>query len=146
VPSACGRCERENQACAISPLMFPQTKSSRNSVAGQNRVWRSSTSAHIAGRRKSRSTQTSSGGTGFPPGRIVSRGPGQTYGDLVARESPDILIGDDCESIGVQEMAYLQAPAETRRGVGSIIVPELGGFGDLPDSLAQLSAVAVFSS
>ncbi len=37
---------------------------------------------------------------GFPSGRALARQPGQRYGDLVAVELPDVLIEDDCESIG----------------------------------------------
>ena len=37
---------------------------------------------------------------GFPAGRVLARGPGESYGDVAGHEAPDVLIEDDCESIG----------------------------------------------
>jgi hypothetical protein len=78
----------------------------------------------------------------FPRGRVLFRGPGESYGDVIAREPPDILIEDDCESIGVAELAYRQISEDVRRRVKSIVVPEFGGFSHLPDSLPELAALA----
>ncbi len=75
---------------------------------------------------------------GFPPGRILSRSPGQTYGELIVRELPDMLIEDDCESIGAAEIAYSQIPSERRGDIRSVVVPEMGGFDHLPTSLTKL--------
>ncbi|HET7353466.1 MAG TPA: hypothetical protein VFJ11_05380 [Gaiellaceae bacterium] len=78
---------------------------------------------------------------GFPEGRILSRGPGESYGEVAAREMPDVLIEDDCESInGAGEITYPQIPADRRARVRSIIVPEFGGIDHLPDSLDALLA------
>jgi hypothetical protein len=52
------------------------------------------------------------------------------------------LIEDDCESIGVTELAYGQISEDVRRQVKSIVVPEFGGFSHLPDSLEELAALA----
>ena len=76
---------------------------------------------------------------GFPCGRILSRGPGQSYGDVVEQQMPDVLIEDDCESIGACEISYFQVPAELRRRIRSIIVPEFGGIDHLSDSVANLA-------
>jgi hypothetical protein len=71
---------------------------------------------------------------GFPPGRILARGPGESYGDVVEREPPDVLIEDDCESIGAGEMTYPQIRPDVRARITSIVVPEFGGLHHLPDS------------
>src|SRR5262245_16096173 len=38
----------------------------------------------------------------FPGGQVIFRGAGQTYQDIAESIIPDILIEDDCESIGGQ--------------------------------------------
>ena len=75
---------------------------------------------------------------GFPPGRVLARQPGQRYGDLAARELPDVLVEDDCESIGADQMTYPQLPPELRDRIKSIVVPEFGGIDHLPDSVRDL--------
>ena len=79
---------------------------------------------------------------GFPPGRVLARGPRQSYGDVVAREMPDLLIEDDCASIGTDEIAYSQVEPDLRSQVRSVIVPEFGGIDHLPDSLLELTSKA----
>ena len=71
---------------------------------------------------------------GFPPGRILAREPGESYGDVVERERPDVLIEDDCESIGAGEITYPQLRPALRALIKSIVVPEFGGLDHLPDS------------
>ncbi len=80
---------------------------------------------------------------GFPPGRVLARQPEQSYGDLAASESPDILIEDDCDSIGAHQMTHPQIRPDLRRRIGSIVVPEFGGIDHLPDSLEELQAFAI---
>ena len=75
---------------------------------------------------------------GFPPGRILAREPGESYGDVVERERPDVLIEDDCESIGAGEMTYPQIRPDLRVRITSIVVPEFGGLDHLPDSPERL--------
>jgi len=76
---------------------------------------------------------------GFPPGRILAREPGESYGEVAGREMPDVLIEDDCESLdGAGEITYPQIRAELRNRIKSIIVPEFGGIDHLPDSLQAL--------
>ncbi len=75
---------------------------------------------------------------GFPHGPVVARAAGETYGEMIARERPDILIEDDCESIGADEIAYSQIRSDRRDAIKSIIVPEFGGIDHLPDSLDTL--------
>lgn len=78
----------------------------------------------------------------FPPGRILARRAGQSYGDLVAGELPDVLVEDDCESIGADQIGYLQLDPLLRAEVTSIIVPEFGGIDHLPESVADLLSLA----
>jgi hypothetical protein len=75
---------------------------------------------------------------GFPPGRVLARGPGESYGDVVGREPPDVLIEDDCESIGAGELTYPQIRPDLRARITSIVVPEFGGLDHLPDALDAL--------
>jgi len=76
---------------------------------------------------------------GFPPGRVLARGPGESYGDVAGREMPDVLIEDDCESInGGSEITYPQIRPKLRARIKSIIVPEFGGIDHLPNSLQAL--------
>jgi hypothetical protein len=54
---------------------------------------------------------------------------------------PDIIIEDDCESIGGEtEMIYPQIEAELRGKTRSIVVKEFGGIDHLPDELLALQA------
>ena len=79
---------------------------------------------------------------GFPPGRILACTAGESYGVLAERARPDVLVEDDCESIGgAPQLAYPQIPAPLRAGIGSIVVPEFGGIDHLPDSLEELRAL-----
>jgi hypothetical protein len=75
----------------------------------------------------------------FPPGRILARGPGETYGKVLERELPDIVVEDDCETIGAAELAYPQVRAELQERITSIVVPEFGGIDHLPKSLEDLT-------
>jgi len=75
---------------------------------------------------------------GFPAGRVLGRQPGQSYGDLAARELPDVLIEDDCESIGADQITHPQLPPDLRDRIKSIVVPEFGGIDHLPDRVADL--------
>jgi len=70
---------------------------------------------------------------GFPAGRVFARRPGETYGDIAGREAPDVLIEDDCESIGANQITYSQIPSAARARIKSIIIPEFGGIDHLPD-------------
>ena len=77
---------------------------------------------------------------GFPEAAILARAPGENYGDVAGRELPDILIEDDCESIGSREITFPQIRPELRARIKSIIVPEFGGIDHLPDSVLELLA------
>ena len=77
----------------------------------------------------------------FPPGPLYHRGPGETYAAVVERVSPDVLIEDDCESIGgAAEMATPHLDATARARTTAIVVPEFGGIDHLPDDATALAA------
>lgn len=77
----------------------------------------------------------------FPKGEIYHRNSGEGYKDVVARVSPppDILIEDDCESIGgVPEMTYPSLISELKTKIKPIVVKEFEGIDNLPDNLETL--------
>lgn len=76
----------------------------------------------------------------FPHGTIFFRQNGEEYADTAMRVMPDVLIEDDCESIGGEkEMAFPHLPPDIQQRIHSIVVPEFGGIDDLPDDLASLT-------
>jgi hypothetical protein len=76
---------------------------------------------------------------GFPAGELFFRRAGEAYADVAERVLPDVLVEDDCESIGGEvEMTYPHIRPELRAGMRSIVVPEAGGLDHLPDDLAAL--------
>lgn len=74
---------------------------------------------------------------GFPAGQVFYRHPGEQYCDAAERALPDILIEDDCESIGgEQEMTYPHIKPELQAKIKSIVVKEFGGIDHLPDDIS----------
>jgi hypothetical protein len=75
----------------------------------------------------------------FPEGALLFRGENEGYGDVVERNAPDILIEDDCESIGgAPEMTVTRVRPEIRSRIKSITVEEFGGIDHLPDAISRL--------
>jgi len=76
---------------------------------------------------------------GFPGGPVLFRQSEEAYGDVAERALPDILIEDDCESIGgAPQMTYPHIKEEIRSGIKSIVVREFEGIDHLPDGLGDL--------
>jgi hypothetical protein len=76
---------------------------------------------------------------GFPDGPVFYRQQGQAYPAVAERVLPDVLIEDDCESIGGEaEMTYPQLPPALKAKIRSIVVKEFGGIDHLPDEVAAL--------
>lgn len=76
----------------------------------------------------------------FPEGSVLHRGPNESYADVAERALPDVLIEDDCESIGgADEMVCPHLPDALSRRIHSIAVPEFGGIDHLLTDLAELS-------
>lgn len=76
----------------------------------------------------------------FPKGPIYWRQNGQSYAEVAEQIMPDILIEDDCESIGGEkEMTYLNIKPELKDKIKSIVVKEFEGIDHLPDSIEDLT-------
>lgn len=76
----------------------------------------------------------------FPyPQNILYRKGGQEYKDVAEQLMPDILIEDDCESIGGEsEMTYPHIRPDLKSKIKPIVVKEFAGIDDLPDNLGDL--------
>ncbi len=78
---------------------------------------------------------------GFPEGKVIFRRSGEEYRNAAERVMPDIIIEDDCESIGGEtEMIYPQVETVLRGKIRSIVVKEFAGIDHLPDELSALQA------
>jgi hypothetical protein len=77
----------------------------------------------------------------FPSGDILWRAQNESYAEVVARAAPDVLVEDDCESIGGRgETASAHLSAEAARKVHRLVVNEFGGIDHLPDDPKRLTA------
>jgi|SRR3989344_8574267 len=75
----------------------------------------------------------------FPRGQIFYRQNGESYKDIAEKITPDILIEDDCESIGgTKEMTITFVRPEIKKMIKSVVVKEFGGIDHLPDSIKDL--------
>ncbi len=78
---------------------------------------------------------------GFPQGPVFFRREGETYQEIVARVLPDVLIEDDCESIGgAAKIIAPQLGPVLQQSIASIVVPEFAGIDELPDDSAAFVA------
>lgn len=79
-------------------------------------------------------------GYDFPVGEVFFRQAGESYAEAAVRVLPDMIVEDDCESIGGEvEMTTPLIPAGIKEKIKSIVVKEFGGVDHLPDSLADLA-------
>jgi len=75
----------------------------------------------------------------FPRGRVLFRRRGETYAQVAERILPDVIVEDDCQSIGGErEMTYPHISAPLRSRIRSVVVPEFAGIDHLPDDPVQL--------
>lgn len=75
----------------------------------------------------------------FPAGPLFFRRHSEDYQDIAERVLPDVLVEDDCESIGGEtEMTYPQIRPEYKERIRSVVVKEFGGIDHLPDNLGDL--------
>jgi hypothetical protein len=76
----------------------------------------------------------------FPdPQNLLYRKEAQEYKDVAENLLPDILIEDDCESIGGEsEMTYPHIRPDPRRKIKSIVIKEFAGIDGLPENLDDL--------
>lgn len=76
----------------------------------------------------------------FPKGEVYHRKKRESYAQIAEKIAPDILIEDDCESIGGEkEMTITFINPEIKRRIQSIAIREFGGIDHLPDDLNELS-------
>jgi hypothetical protein len=75
----------------------------------------------------------------FPAGPVHGREEGEDYGSLVERLGLDVLVEDDCQSIGgtAQTCAAELNPA-SRQSLRCVVLPEFHGLADLPDDPSEL--------
>lgn len=113
-------------------------------AAGKIQKWadQSAQVAYITSRREQKEIdeiQNVLDRNGFPKGPLEYRKANEEYKDVAERIMPDILIEDDCESIGGEkEMTYPHIKSEIKVMIKSIIVKEFGGIDYLPDDIGLL--------
>lgn len=70
---------------------------------------------------------------------LLFRQQGEDYKDVAEKLMPNILIEDDCESIGGEkEMTYPNMNPEAKAKIHSIVVKEFRGIDYLPDDVSKL--------
>jgi hypothetical protein len=75
----------------------------------------------------------------FPAGKLLFRKNGEQYGDVVERIMPDVIIEDDCKSIGGEkEMTFPNLKPELKKRIKSIVVKEFAGIDALPENVSEL--------
>jgi len=76
---------------------------------------------------------------GFPDGKLFFRLPGEEYKNVAERIMPDVLVEDDCQSIGgINEMTITHIRPDLKSQIKSIPVKEFGGIDHLPDNISAL--------
>jgi hypothetical protein len=76
----------------------------------------------------------------FPDGPVFFRQAGEQYHNVAERVLPDILIEDDCESIGGErEMTHPHLKPDLKDRIKTIIVKEFGGIDHLPADISELT-------
>lgn len=71
---------------------------------------------------------------GLPGERLYFRDGTQTYKDIVEAVKPDVLIEDDCVSIGgARQMCITHVSPEIKRDIQSVVVREFEGIDHLMD-------------
>lgn len=75
----------------------------------------------------------------FPDGKLLFRRKGEKYQNVIERIMPDVIVEDDCESIGGEdEMTYTHLKPELKKKIKSIVVQEFDGIDQLSDSVSAL--------
>lgn len=76
---------------------------------------------------------------GFPDALIYYRQNNESYAELAEKIKPDVLIEDDCESIGGEkEMTITFIKPEIKDKIRSVVVKEFEGIDNLPDNIFEL--------
>ena len=75
----------------------------------------------------------------FPDGQLLFCPKNEEYKDVAEKIIPDVLIEDDCESIGgIDEMTITHVKPEIKKKIRSIPIKEFGGIDYLPDKISAL--------
>jgi hypothetical protein len=75
----------------------------------------------------------------FPDGQLLFRHADEQYKDVAERVLPDIIVEDDCESIGgIVEMTYPHIRNDLKAKIKSVVVKDGGGIDHLPDKVEDL--------
>ena len=82
----------------------------------------------------------------FPKGILEYRRNGEEYKDVAERISPNVIIEDDCESIGgKEETTYYHIKPELKERIKSILVKEFSGIDDLSDDINSMRSAANYA-
>ncbi len=74
----------------------------------------------------------------FPDGQLIFRQKDEEYKDVAERVIPDVLIEDDCESIGgVNEMTITHVTPGIKKKIKSILIKEFGGIDHLSENIDE---------
>lgn len=80
----------------------------------------------------------------FPKGQTFYRQNGESYKNIAEKITPNVLIENDCESIGGEkEMTITFVKPEIKHKIKSIVVKEFGGIENLPDKLEDLVQIQI---
>lgn len=75
----------------------------------------------------------------FPKGQVFYRQNDESYKEIAEKIVPDVLIEDDCESIGGEkEMTITFVKPEIKQRIKSIVVKEFSGIDNLPNEINEL--------
>ena len=75
----------------------------------------------------------------FPDGQLLFRQKDEEYKNVAEKIIPDILVEDDCESIGgIDEMTITHVKPEIKKKISSIPIKEFSGIDHLPDKISVL--------
>ncbi len=75
----------------------------------------------------------------FPEGKLLYRHFDEDYKDIAEKLMPDLLVEDDCESIGgLEETTIFHVSPIIKERIKSILVKEFAGIDHLPDQISAL--------
>ena len=72
----------------------------------------------------------------FPGDTVHARQEGESYKKVVEEIKPDVLVEDDCKSIGGVDITTIHLNRDL--GINGIVVPEFAGIDFLPDDPEEL--------
>jgi hypothetical protein len=81
---------------------------------------------------------------GFPDGTVHFRAGDEGYAGVASRAGVDVLVEDDCESIGgAAETTAAALTGAADHAIKCVVVPEFGGLAHLPDDPRHLADQAL---